>query len=116
LVFAGFICYLAGLQAAGEYITAYVIEWSLSLDNVFVFAVIFSSFGGVPTEYRYHVLFWGIIGAVVFRAIFVLAGVSLLSTFDWIVFVFGAFLVFTGFRMLRARGEIDPQENRAEQR
>ncbi|MDP9425409.1 MAG: TerC/Alx family metal homeostasis membrane protein [Actinomycetota bacterium] len=96
---------------AGEYLAAYLVEWSLSLDNVFVFAVIFTSFA-VPEKYRYHVLFWGVMGALVFRAIFVLVGISLLSNFSWLVCVFGAFLIFTGLRMLRGSNEqADLQDN-----
>lgn len=112
LAFGGFVWSLTGPAVAGEYLAAYLVEWSLSLDNVFVFAVIFSSFA-VPEKYRYHVLFWGIMGALVFRAIFVLVGISLLSMFSWLVFVFGAFLIFTGLRMLRSDNEeSDPQDNR----
>jgi len=112
LAFGGFIWALSGPEMAGEYLAAYLVEWSLSLDNVFVFAVIFSGFA-VPEEYRYHVLFWGIIGALVFRAVFVLVGIGLLSAFSWLVFVFGAFLIFTGIRMLGSREkEVDPQNNR----
>ena len=104
---------MAGVDAAGRYLTAYLIEKSLSLDNVFVFSVIFTSFA-VPERYRYHVLFWGIIGAIVFRGIFVVAGTALLSAFSWLVFVFGAFLIFTGIRMFRGSGgDSDPQNNRA---
>jgi tellurite resistance protein TerC len=112
LAFGGFVWSITGPAVAGEYLAAYLIEWSLSLDNVFVFAVIFSSFA-VPEEYRYHVLFWGVVGALVFRAAFVLVGISLLSTFTWLVFIFGAFLIFTGLRMFRSDGsESDPQNNR----
>lgn len=112
LAFGGFIWTLGGPGLAGEYFAAYLVEWSLSLDNVFVFAVIFSAFA-VPEEYRYHVLFWGIMGALVFRALFVLVGIGLLSAFSWLVFVFGAFLIFTGLRMLRRdEGEADPRNNR----
>lgn len=112
LAFGGFIWSLTGPDVAGEYLAAYLVEWSLSLDNVFVFAVIFSSFG-VPEEYRYHVLFWGVMGALVFRAAFVLVGIGLLSTFAWLVFVFGAFLIFTGIRMFWSNNEeSDPQNNR----
>ena len=111
LAFGGFIWALAGPSVAGEYLAAYLVEWSLSLDNVFVFAVVFTSFA-VPEKYRYHVLFWGVMGALVFRAIFVLVGISLLSNFGWLVFVFGAFLIFTGLRMLRGKDEqSDPQDN-----
>ena len=114
LAFGGFIWYLAGPAVAGEYMAAYLVEWSLSLDNVFVWAVIFSSFA-VPEQYRYHVLLWGVMGALVFRAIFVVVGIALLSTFSWLVFVFGAFLVFTGIRMLRRSGDEEqhPENNRA---
>ena len=112
LAFGGFIWALAGPNLAGEYFAGYLVEWSLSLDNVFVFAVIFSAFA-VPEEYRYHVLFWGIMGALVFRAIFVVVGIGLLSAFGWLVFVFGAFLIFTGLRMLRSSSEeSDPRNNR----
>jgi tellurite resistance protein TerC len=113
LAFGGFVWYLAGPEVAGEYLAAYLVEWSLSLDNVFVWAVIFTSFA-VPEEYRYHVLLWGVMGALVFRAIFVVVGIALLSAFSWLVFVFGVFLVFTGIRMLRRSGdaEPDPENNR----
>ncbi len=113
LAFGGFIWFLAGPAVAGEYLAAYLVEWSLSLDNVFVWAVIFSSFA-VPEEYRYHVLFWGVMGALVFRALFVVVGISLLSAFSWLVFVFGAFLIFTGIRMFRDSGgeEVHPENNR----
>lgn len=106
LFFGGFVFFLTGPEVAGEYLAAYLVEWSLSLDNVFVWAVIFSAFA-VPEEYRYHVLFWGVMGALVFRAIFVAVGISLLSTFTWLVFVFGAFLIFTGFRMLKSSHDED---------
>ena len=114
LAFGGFVWFLAGPEGAVAYLTAYLLEKSLSLDNVFVFSVIFTSFA-VPERDRYHVLFYGVVGAIVFRAIFVLAGTALLSAFSWLVFVFGAFLIFTGWRMLR-RGndeETDYRNNRA---
>jgi tellurite resistance protein TerC len=114
LAFGGFVWYLAGPEVAGEYLASYLVEWSLSLDNVFVWAVIFSSFA-VPEQYRYHVLLWGVMGALVFRAIFVVVGIALLSAFSWLVFVFGAFLIFTGVRMLRRSGdekEPDAENNR----
>ena len=114
LAFGGFVWFLAGVEGAAAYVTAYLIEKSLSLDNVFVFSVIFTSFA-VPERYRYHVLFYGVLGAIVFRGIFVVAGTALLSAFSWLVFVFGAFLVFTGLRMFRGGGGggTDPQNNRA---
>lgn len=114
LVFGGFIWAMAGPGVASEYFTGYVVEWSLSVDNVFVFSLIFTSFA-VPDEYRYRVLFWGVIGALVARAVFVGAGTTLLSAFGWLVFVFGIFLVLTGLRMFR-RGtgeEKDPRNHRA---
>src|SRR3712207_6739649 len=113
LAFGGFVWFLAGADGAVAYVTAYLLEKSLSLDNVFVFSVIFTSFA-VPREYRYHVLFYGVIGAIVFRAVFVVAGAALLSAFSWLVFVFGAFLIFTGFRMLRRSDDeqTDYQNNR----
>jgi tellurite resistance protein TerC len=112
LAFGGFVWVVAGPSAGGEYLAAYLIEKSLSMDNVFVFAVIFCSFA-VPKEYRYHVLFWGVIGALVARFVFILAGTSLLSAFDWLVFVFGAFLLFTALRMFRGHDEdADPQSSR----
>jgi tellurite resistance protein TerC len=112
LAFGGFIWFLTGPAVVGEYLAAYLVEWSLSLDNVFVFAVIFTSFA-VPEEYRYHVLFWGVMGALVFRAIFVIVGIELLSAFGWIVFIFGAFLIFTGVRLFfDHEQDPDPRENR----
>jgi tellurite resistance protein TerC len=115
LAFGGFVWFLAGVGGAEAYLAAYLLEKSLSVDNVFVFSVIFTSFA-VPERDRYHVLFYGVIGAIVFRAIFVLAGAALLAAFAWLVFVFGAFLIFTGLRMLRrasAEGEqTDYQNNR----
>jgi tellurite resistance protein TerC len=110
LAFGGFVWFLAGPEGAAAYLAAYLLEKSLSLDNVFVFSVIFTSFA-VPERDRYHVLFYGVIGAIVFRAIFVVAGTALLSAFTWLVFVFGAFLIFTGLRMLR-RGDDEPTDYR----
>lgn len=113
LIFAGFVWFVAGMDPALRYLTAYLVEKSLSVDNVFVFAVIFSSFA-VPGQYRYHVLFYGVIGALVFRFLFILAGTALLSAFEWIVYVFGAFLIFTGVRMFfKSEEETDPRDNRA---
>src|SRR5699024_9869563 len=83
-------------------ITGYLVELSLSVDNVFVIAVIFSSFA-IPAKYQHEVLYWGIIGAVVFRAIVIFFGVTLINNIDWIVYVFGAFLLFTAFRILTSK-------------
>ncbi len=89
-----------GSAAAGEYYAGFLIEKSLSVDNVFVWAVIFSFFA-VPKMYQFRVLFWGIFGALVLRAIFIFAGVSLIERFDWILYVFGAFLLYTAVRIAR---------------
>ena len=100
-----------GGTAAGEYLSGYLIEQSLSIDNVFVWAVIFSYFR-VPPQYQFRVLFWGIFGAVVLRAAFIFAGVALIERFDWVLYLFGAFLVFTAFRIARHdETEIHPDAN-----
>ena len=100
-----------GGQAAGEYLSGYLIEKRLSVDNVFVWAVIFSYFG-VPQKYQFRVLFWGIFGALVLRAIFIFAGVALIEAFDWILYVFGAFLLITAFRVARHKeAEVHPENN-----
>lgn len=89
--------------AVMKYITGYLIELSLSIDNVFVIAVIFSSFG-IPPKYQHRVLFWGILGAIVFRAIMIVFGVALINRFDWIIYVFGVFLLYTAYKMLKSEG------------
>ncbi len=105
------ILWWQGGQAAGEYISGYLIEESLSIDNVFVWAVIFSYFG-VPREYQFRVLFWGIFGALVLRALFIFAGVALIERFDWILYVFGAFLIVTAVRIARhSETEVHPDTN-----
>lgn len=87
-------------KAVLKYITGYLIELSLSVDNVFVIAVIFSAFK-VPPQFQHRVLFWGILGAIVFRALMILFGVALITRFDWIIYVFGVFLLYTAFKMLK---------------
>jgi tellurite resistance protein TerC len=100
-----------GGTAAGEYLSGYLIEKSLSVDNVFVWAVIFSYFG-VPQKYQFRVLFWGIFGALVLRGIFIFAGVALLDAFSWVLYVFGAFLLITAFRVARHQdAEVHPENN-----
>ncbi|MAZ72898.1 MAG: hypothetical protein CMC70_07100 [Flavobacteriaceae bacterium] len=89
---------LSAETATLKYITGYLIELSLSIDNVFVIAVIFNSFA-IPAKYQHRVLFWGILGAIVFRALMILFGVALINKFDWIVYVFGVFLLFTAYKM-----------------
>ncbi|HLW33605.1 MAG TPA: TerC family protein [Aequorivita sp.] len=95
-----------------KYITGYLIELSLSIDNVFVIAVIFSSFA-IPQKYQHEVLFYGILGAIVFRALMIFFGVALINKFDWIIYVFGAFLLITAFRMLlHKESEFDPKKSK----
>jgi len=100
-----------GEQKALEFFTGYVIEKSLSVDNLFVFVMIFQYFS-TPTKYQHRVLFWGILGALILRAIFIAAGSALLNQFHWMIYVFGAFLVFTGIKMLLQGDEkLKPERN-----
>jgi tellurite resistance protein TerC len=101
-----------GARHAEEFFAGYLLEWSLSLDNVFVWALIFSAFS-VPAVYQHRVLFYGIFGALVLRGLFVAAGSELLSRFEWVVYVFGTLLLWSGIRMLRGGHEIDPENTRA---
>ena len=94
-----------------KYITGYLIELSLSIDNVFVIAVIFSAFS-IPPVYQHRVLFWGILGAIVFRALMILFGVALINKIGWIIYVFGGFLLYTAYKMLKAGDhEFKPKES-----
>jgi tellurite resistance protein TerC len=100
-----------GRTKALEFLTGYVIEYSLSVDNIFVFILIFSYFA-VNEKYQHKVLFWGIIGALFMRAIFIFAGVALINRFHWIIYIFGSFLVFTGLKMLfQGESKVDPEKN-----
>jgi tellurite resistance protein TerC len=111
LTFAGVVAWAWGPTAAGEYLAGYLIEKSLSVDNIFVFALLLSYFA-VPVVNQHRVLFWGVLGALVFRAIFIFAGATLLETFSWTIYVFGAFLVVTGIKMARHDGgEVHPDRN-----
>lgn len=111
LAFGGLVWVWQGSQLAGEYYAGYLIEKSLSIDNVFVFALVFTYFA-VPKMYQHRVLFWGVLGALVFRAIFIAAGAALLNEFHWMIYVFGAFLVITGIKMWRSRdSHMDPGKN-----
>lgn len=111
LAFNAGIYYVYGSQVGLEFTTGYLIEKSLAVDNIFVFAVIFSYFA-VPAAYQHRILFWGIIGALVMRAIFIFAGAALLDAFHWIIYIFGAFLVLTGIKILARRNEhMDPGAN-----
>lgn len=93
------VYYFLGEQKALEFLTGYLIEESLSVDNLFVFIMIFGFFKIAP-EYQHKILFWGIIGAIFMRAIFIFAGVALIHQFDWVMYIFGAFLIYTGIKML----------------
>lgn len=111
LLFSLVILWTLGGAAAGQYLTGYVIEKSLSIDNVFLWAVILSYFA-VPKTYQHRVLFWGVFGALVLRAIFIFAGIALLDAFDWMLYVFGAFLVITAWRVAHHdEQDIHPEHN-----
>lgn len=106
----GIYVYMGEVKAM-EFLTGYVIEKSLSIDNLFVFIMIFSYFN-VDKKYQHKVLFWGIIGALIMRSIFIFAGVALINKFHWIIYIFGAFLIFTGVKMLFQKDEkMDPNKN-----
>jgi tellurite resistance protein TerC len=111
LSFNGLIYMLWGEAKALEFFAGYLIEKALSVDNIFVFVLIFTYFQ-IPTKYQHRVLFWGILGALLMRVIFIFAGVALLEKFHWMIYVFGAFLIFTGYKMLTSKGKaIDPDSN-----
>ena len=102
---------LTGFDAAIKYFTGWVIEYSLSLDNIFVIALIFSYFG-VPRQYQHRVLFWGILGAMIMRGAMIAAGSALIHRFDWIIYVFGGLLILTAVKMLLASNEeVEPEKN-----
>jgi TerC family integral membrane protein len=114
-IYLGWIGAYAGAaarqQAALDFLTSYVIEYSLSVDNVFVFAVMFSYFA-VPPVFQHKVLFWGILGALVMRAAMIFAGIALLHAFHWVIYLFGAILIFGGVKVWRNEEvEIEPQKN-----
>jgi tellurite resistance protein TerC len=112
LGFGAFVWLEQGYHKALEYYTGYVIELSLSVDNLFVIALVFTSFG-VPRLYQHRVLFWGILGALVMRGAMIVGGATLVTHYHFIIYLFGAFLVFTGIRMLVAGDqEPDPKQNR----
>jgi tellurite resistance protein TerC len=111
ICFSGLVYYMRGKEEAVEYITGYVIELSLSMDNVFVIALIFAYFR-VPLTYQHRVLFWGIMGALIMRGVMIGVGAALIQTFSWMLYVFGAFLVFTGFKMMFGGDEgVEPEKN-----
>ncbi|MGV7927353.1 MAG: TerC family protein [Spirochaetota bacterium] len=111
LIFNVGIYFYFGMDSALEFLTGYLVEYSLSVDNIFVFALIFSYFG-IPSEYRHKALLWGILGAIVMRAIFILAGVAMINRLHWIIYVFGAFLVYIGIKIAFEKDrEMDPGKN-----
>jgi tellurite resistance protein TerC len=111
LAFNVFLYLRFGAKPALEFLTGYLIEYALSVDNIFVFILIFNYFA-VPAEHQHRVLFWGILGAVVLRGIFIVAGTALIAAFHWMIYVFGAFLVFTGIKMLVQKEiAIQPDKN-----
>lgn len=114
MAFGGLVWWWRGAEEGQQYVAAYLVELCLSVDNVFVFIVIFGFFGVAP-QYQHRVLFWGIIGAVIMRAAFILVGVGVIARFHWILYAFGAFLVYTGVKLAMSRqGEhVDPARNLA---
>ena len=112
LLFTGVIYWWQGSLAAGEYLAGYLIEKSLSMDNVFLWAVLFSYFK-VPKEFQHKVLFWGIFGALVLRVIFIFGGIALIENVHWIIYIFGAFLLYTAYKIFKSDiSEANPDNNR----
>lgn len=110
-MFAGLVFYYQGSTRGLEFVTGYLIELSLSVDNLFVFLLIFSYFK-VPSKYQHRVLFWGVMGALVMRLTMIFVGAALINRFHWIIYIFGAFLVYTGIKMFRQEElDIKPDEN-----
>lgn len=111
LLFNLVILFWMGKREALEFLTGYLVEKSLSADNIFVFAVLFNYFA-VPPAYRHRVLFWGVLGAIMMRFLFIMAGAALLKQFHWVVYVFGAIVILSGIKLLRRRDEhVDPSKN-----
>ncbi len=111
LLFNAGIYFYAGYQKAILFFTAYLVEKSLSMDNIFVFLMLFTYFKVHPI-YQHKVLFWGVLGALIMRAVFIFAGIALIEKFDWILYIFGAFLIYTGYKMMKEKDkEIHPEKN-----
>lgn len=112
LCFNIFVYFWFGLDLAAQFFTGYLVEKSLSIDNIFVFLLLFSFFK-VPKEYQHRVLFWGILGALVMRGLMIAVGITLITMFHWILYIFGAFLVYTGIRMAFQEEvtDIHPEKN-----
>ncbi len=111
--FAGVVWYFYGFEKATEFMTGYLVEESLSVDNLFVFVLVFRHFK-VEDRYQHRVLFWGVLGAVVMRAIFIFAGVALIQKFHWIIYLFGAFLIYSGLKLLFEKESEEETEEVAE--
>ena len=111
LLFNGVIWRFSGGQRAAEFLTGYLLEKSLSVDNLFVFVLLFTAFQ-VPPRNQHRILFWGVVGAMLLRAVMIVCGIALLDRFEWMVLLFGAFLVYTGVKMLltRDRAPSDPRQ------
>src|SRR5437763_2787480 len=111
LLFNAGLYFWQGPEIALQFLTGYLIEKSLSVDNIFVFVLLFTAFG-VPAAYQHRVLFWGVLGALVMRGILIAVGTVLLEDFHWIIYLFGAFLIFTGIRMaVHKETEVHPERN-----
>lgn len=110
LLFGVIVLFWLGPQRAGEYYAGYLVEYALSVDNMFVFLLIFSYFR-IPLEYQHQVLFFGILGAMVFRGLFIAAGAALITNFNWVIYIFGAFLIYTAIRIARDTEEVEPEHN-----
>src|ERR1041385_8462094 len=111
LIFAGLVFHYQGSTRGLEYLTGYLIELSLSVDNLFVFLLIFSYFK-VPARFQHRVLFWGVMGALIMRLTMIFVGAALINRFQWIIYIFGAFLVYTGIKMFRHEEvDIQPDQN-----
>jgi tellurite resistance protein TerC len=111
MLFAGIVFYYLGSQRGFEFVTGYIIELSLSVDNLFVFLILFSYFK-VPAKFQHRVLFWGVMGALVMRLTMIFVGAALINRFHWIIYIFGAFLVYTGIKMFRQEElDVKPEQN-----
>lgn len=111
MMFAGIVFYYLGTQPGFEFLTGYIIELSLSVDNLFVFLLIFSYFK-VPAKFQHRVLFWGVMGALFMRLTMIFVGATLINRFHWIIYIFGAFLVYTGIKMFRQEEiDVQPEKN-----
>lgn len=111
LIFNAGVFFFAGPNAGLEFLTGYLIEKALSVDNIFVFIIIFAYFG-IPAKFQHKVLFWGVVGALIMRGIFIALGAALISRFEWVLYIFGAILLFSGWKLLKQKDvEVHPDRN-----